>query len=461
VPIVCSNAPVIASATGNYTCTLIVTLIAGTTVSATATDLAGNISTPATVVVSGVSATVSVAPVINPINNEDLFVTGTGVDGATITLTNASCLNDPVIVVGGVWTCNILSGLAVGTIVGAEQTEVGKTISAQETTTVSDSDTTAPSAPILNPTNGSSISGKGEPGATVTVKNSAGTIVCIATVQIDATWSCIPTIILLHGAVLTATQRDASGNISGPATVIVVNPSAIIVSSGGGGGGGGSIIPAISKIINPVANPKPDLIGGGEPNVPEEFSPYVCKRYLRSYIYPNKKNIIEDVKNLQLFLNETQLEKLVVDGIYKDEDILAVKRYQTKYFDQIMSPWGAKVASGIVFKTTTAKINLMSCQGERKTPYFTEYLKVGDDSLEVVRLQDYLNIIFAPISGYPNNGLQLSKKFDSKTAKKLKEFQSVYKETVLKPWGLKSPTGWFYKTTRKSANLLTGYEEKE
>ncbi len=101
----------------------------------------------------------------------------------------------------------------------------------------------------------------------------------------------------------------------------------------------------------------------------------------------------------------------------------------------------------------------MSCQGEGKTMYFKEYLKEGDVSLEVVKLQDFLNLIFAPTVGYPTNELPLSKEFTKDTAEKLREYQRVYKETVLKPWNLKTATGWFYKTTRKSANLLMGYDE--
>ena len=78
-----------------------------------------------------------------------------------------------------------------------------------------------------------------------------------------------------------------------------------VPSGGGGPGGGGSVVPTgackdtkavnyttdstkfsnpglciyeIKKVPEPISD-KPDLIGGEEPNVPLEFSPYVCKRY--------------------------------------------------------------------------------------------------------------------------------------------------------------------------------------
>ena len=74
-------------------------------------------------------------------------------------------------------------------------------------------------------------------------------------------------------------------------------------------------------------------------------------------------------------------------------------------------------------------------------------------------MQDFLNVIFAPISGYPTSGLELSKEFNSKTKTTVKDFQTVYKEIVLKPWGLTSATGWWYKTTRHAANKLMNCAE--
>jgi len=204
-----------------------------------------------------------------------------------------------------------------------------------------------------------------------------------------------------------------------------------------------------------------DLIGGGEPNVPREFSNYVCKRYLREYILPGQKNNREEVKKLQEFLNEYESEKLVVDGEYKQVDIEAVKRFQAKYLDQIMLPWGVQEPTGRVYRTTTAKINLMSCAKKVGCPYFKTYLKQGDESIEAVKVQDFLNIINAPISGYPTSGIPLEKKYTRPTFENVKEFQTFYKEIVLKPWDLSSATGWWYQTTRHAANKLMNCAEGE
>lgn len=228
---------------------------------------------------------------------------------------------------------------------------------------------------------------------------------------------------------------------------------------------GGSIVsnPASISNYNTLfkANNLPDLIGGAEPGVTKEFSNYVCQRYLREYILPGQKNNPSEVKKLQIFLNENEGEKLAVDGTYDADDISAVKKFQAKYLDQIMAPWGADAPTGRVFRTTTAKINLLMCAKQRGCPYFKEYLTKGDESLEAVKVQDFLNVIFAPTSGYPNNALPLVKEYDSPTKATVENFQNVYKEIVLKPWELVSATGRWYQTTRHAANKLMNCDEGE
>jgi Bacterial Ig domain/Bacterial Ig-like domain len=227
-PIVCTNAPVIAAADGTYSCTLAAPLTTGTVVKATATDPAGNVSQPSTTTVTDATATnpttgtQSTTPTLNPINDADKVITGTGTPGATVTVTGATCTNAPVIVSAtGTWTCSLVAPLPTGTVVTATQTEPGKTPSSPVTTTVSDDAVTPPSAPVVNPTDGSPISGTGTPGDTITVKDPTGTVVCTATVQNDGTWSCIPATIPANGTVLTVTSTDPQGNTSGLTVVTV------------------------------------------------------------------------------------------------------------------------------------------------------------------------------------------------------------------------------------------------
>ncbi len=214
-----------------------------------------------------------------------------------------------------------------------------------------------------------------------------------------------------------------------------------------------------------IPRPKPsgalDLIGGGEPNVPPEFSDYVCTRYMRSYIVSGRENNPEEVKKLQQFLNEFEGEKLSLDGTYDPDDIEAINRFQFKYADQILAPWGLVSPSGVVGRTTTAKINIMMCSTQKGCPYFNSYQKKGDTSLDIVKIQDFINIIFSPTSGYPTNGIPLDKTFGNETLKGIYDFQNTYKEVVLKPWGLTNATGWWYKTTKATANKLMNCPEGE
>ncbi len=116
-----------------------------------------------------------------------------------------------------------------------------------------------------------------------------------------------------------------------------VPPPAPIIS---GGGGAVLTLDALRSLNRNTPPQTTAEIKLGEPNVPPEFAQYVCKRYLKSYIYPNKNNNADDVKKLQIFLNTTQGANLAVDGVYKIVDIDAVKRYQLKYTDQILAPLG-------------------------------------------------------------------------------------------------------------------------
>jgi hypothetical protein len=74
-----------------------------------------------------------------------------------------------------------------------------------------------------------------------------------------------------------------------------------------------------------------------------------------------KINNINDVKKLETFLNDSQGEKLAVNGIYEKKDFEAVKRFQQKYFKDIISPFNGKKTTGIVAQYTRSKINLLNC----------------------------------------------------------------------------------------------------
>ena len=78
-----------------------------------------------------------------------------------------------------------------------------------------------------------------------------------------------------------------------------------------------------------------------------------------------------------------------------------------------------------------------------------------------MRVQDFINLTNSPISGYPTNGLPLTRTYTQETANAVRAYQNRYRNTVLDPWGLTQGTGWWYQTTRASANTLVGVPEPE
>lgn len=80
-------------------------------------------------------------------------------------------------------------------------------------------DQSAPEAPSLNPSNGTTVSGTAEAGATVTVRDGAGTIIGTTTVGADGTFTATVSPALADGEQATVTVTDAAGNASDPTTV--------------------------------------------------------------------------------------------------------------------------------------------------------------------------------------------------------------------------------------------------
>ena len=86
-----------------------------------------------------------------------------------------------------------------------------------------------------------------------------------------------------------------------------------------------------------------------------------CMPLIKSYMRLGAENNVEDVKNLQNFLNESEGESLVVTGEYNAATAAAVKRFQAKYTSEVLTPWGIDAPTGHVYYTTQRKINDLAC----------------------------------------------------------------------------------------------------
>ncbi|KPD32002.1 BapA prefix-like domain-containing protein [Pseudomonas aeruginosa] len=206
---------VTADGSGNWTFTPTTPLPNGTVVNATATDPSGNASAPASVTVDAVAPA---TPVVNPSNGTTL--SGTAEPGSTVTLTdgNGNPIGQVTADGSGNWSFTPSTALPNGTVVNATATDPSGNTSPGASTTV---DSQAPAAPLVDPSNGTTISGTAEPGSTVTLTDGNGNPIGQVTADGSGNWSFTPTTPLADGTVVNATATDAAGNTSGQASVTV------------------------------------------------------------------------------------------------------------------------------------------------------------------------------------------------------------------------------------------------
>ncbi|MDU5580414.1 MAG: Ig-like domain-containing protein [Pseudomonas aeruginosa] len=208
-------AEVTADGSGNWTYTPSTPIANGTVVNVVAQDAAGNSSPPATVTVD---SSAPPAPVINPSNG--VVISGTAEAGATVTLTDAG--GNPIGQVtadgSGNWSFTPGTPLANGTVIVATATDPTGNTGPQAATTV---DSVAPAAPVVNPSNGTTISGTAEAGAKVILTDGSGNPIGQTTADGSGNWSFTPGSQLPNGTVVNVTASDAAGNTSAPATTTV------------------------------------------------------------------------------------------------------------------------------------------------------------------------------------------------------------------------------------------------
>ena len=235
---VCSD--VADATTGAWSCSPAQPLPDGEhTVTATATDGAGNTSPADTVTFTvDTSTSVNVLLPADGSTTQDLtpLVRGNGEPGASVTVTLGgvpvcTATVDPE---GGWLHAALPLPLGTHTLTVTAEDEAGNTATDTTTFTIvpGTGDSTAPAAPaISSPAQGATvqdttplITGTGESGATVAVIQGS-TVLCTAVVAGDGTWSCSSTVTLPPGQhTVSATQTDPAGNTSpaDPVTFTVV-----------------------------------------------------------------------------------------------------------------------------------------------------------------------------------------------------------------------------------------------
>nr|WP_154641275.1 Ig-like domain-containing protein [Burkholderia cenocepacia] len=248
------DATVTADPSGVWTYTPSTPLPIGTVIGVTATDAAGNTGPSASVTVTG-DTTAPAAPIIGTVTDDvgsvvGAIISGGSTDDATPTLSGTAEAGSTVSVYDGTtllgtttadpsgnWTFTPTTALGEGAhSLTVTATDTAGNVSVPSTAFDLTIDTTAPALPTVNATDGTSLSGTAEAGATVNIDtNGDGTPDATVTADPSGAWTYTPSTPLPIGTVIGVTATDAAGNTGPSASVTVTGdttaPAAPIVVS--------------------------------------------------------------------------------------------------------------------------------------------------------------------------------------------------------------------------------------
>ncbi len=122
--------------------------------------------------------------------------------------------------------------------------------------------------------------------------------------------------------------------------------------------------------------------------VNETESSYTECNYLRSYISVYGNNNPVEILKLQIFLNEYEDLNVKLNGVFDSSTIIAVRKFQEKYSNDILSPWGLNKPTGNVSITTRHKINNLFCGtnrlfSEKEKETISDIMKQSPESMNL------------------------------------------------------------------------------
>jgi hypothetical protein len=190
---------------------------AGTKITVTSKDVAGNVSAAKNVTV--VDKTAPVAPTVNEVSDQSTTVTGKSELKSTITVSIGTSKYLGTVDLNGNFKITIPKQKAGTKITVVSKDAAGNMSTAKNVTVV---DKTAPSTPTVNEVSNKSttVTGKSEPKATITV--SIGTSKYTGTVDQNGNFKVIIPLQKV-GTKITVTSKDNSGNVSTAKNVTVVD----------------------------------------------------------------------------------------------------------------------------------------------------------------------------------------------------------------------------------------------
>ncbi|NBR07863.1 MAG: hypothetical protein EBT92_19160, partial [Planctomycetes bacterium] len=263
-------------ANGNWSYTPTTPLADGTyALSATATDVYGNISLVSATTNLVIDTTAPTKPIITGIGPDNGSSTTDKITSANVlTLTGTAEANSLVTVYdngvkigtattnsSGQWTFTTPTLADGSNSFSANATDVTGNTSVNSDSYTMVIDTIAPSAPVISPlpspVNDSTpiLSGTGEPGAIITIYDN-GQSIGTAVVGANGNWTFTPSSPLSDGNhTFTATQKDAAGNTSQPSNSVITSIDSVPPAA-----------PVITPPLAPTSDSTPTLSGTKEPN---------------------------------------------------------------------------------------------------------------------------------------------------------------------------------------------------
>jgi len=208
------------AANGTFSLTLTTPQIAGQTLNLSQTDAAGNESASLNLAARDLVA--PDAPAALAVSSDGSVLSGTGEAGATVNVFNAAgaLLGSGSVRLDGSFQITLTNPQANGQTLAVTLTDAAGNTSA--TTNLVAIDTTAPAAltQLGISSDGATLTGHGEAGATVTVTDSDGIVLGTVLVGSTGTFTLVLSPPLTNAEVLTLVQTDTAGNASPNATLV-------------------------------------------------------------------------------------------------------------------------------------------------------------------------------------------------------------------------------------------------
>ncbi|MFG0756586.1 BapA/Bap/LapF family large adhesin [Pseudomonas sp. TYF_14] len=197
---------------GVFTVNLNAAQLNGQVLGVSQADTAGNVSGSTSYTAADLQP--PAAPTNVAINGTGTVLTGSGEAGATITVQGPNGqVGTGVVQANGTFSITLTSPQNDGQLLVVRQADAAGNLSAS--TSLTAPDTTPPAAPLATiNANGTSVSGSGQVGSTVTVRNSAGTVLGTATVGSNGLFVVSLTAAQIDNQALSVTLTDSAGNVS-------------------------------------------------------------------------------------------------------------------------------------------------------------------------------------------------------------------------------------------------------